>query len=506
MEPSLPSGPDELQPDPLGEDEQAVDQDIVDRLDRLWPSMPLNKTAQSASSRSIGKYQLQRIIGSGSFGVVYLAFDTVLDRQVALKLPRLEVLLDKNKRDRFNLEAELAASLEHPGIIRVYEADLIGPEPFIAMAYGDGPNLAEWMTANSQKHSWQSLTALVAEIALSVDHAHQQGILHRDLKPANILMIHRTAPVALQLQEELSPLGRLPALTDFGLARFIGDVGSDTRSSVLLGTPLYVAPEQLLGSKAKSQCPPTAAVDIYSLGVILFELLTGQTPLDGDDYLQVIESVRKQKPLSLRKLRPDLPKSLDTICAKCLEKEPAHRYHTAAALARDLERSIHSDSIEGRLPSKRQRAAIWITAPQRIAWAGWFAITWHMIVTLWMGLALAVVPFRVTLETGEWWALAFRYGYGLVFSFSLVFFFGWWTIKKKRWAIYSGFLLSFGKTLAFANASFGKPINFYNLTKVFEDVPAYSFVDRFLFLICIMLQTFLYGCAIAAQRKHKVCD
>jgi len=130
-----------------------------------------------------------------------------LDRQVALKLPRLEVLLDKNKRDRFNLEAELAASLEHPGIIRVYEADLIGPEPFIAMAYGDGPNLAEWMTANSQKHSWQSLTALVAEIALSVDHAHQQGILHRDLKPANILMIHRTAPVALQLQEELSPLG-----------------------------------------------------------------------------------------------------------------------------------------------------------------------------------------------------------------------------------------------------------------------------------------------------------
>jgi len=89
---------------------------------------------------------------------------------------------------------------------------------------------------------------------------------------------------------------------------------------------------------------------------------------------------------------------------------------------------------------------------------------------------------------------------------SLVFFFGWWTIKKKRWAIYSGFLLSFGKTLAFANASFGKPINFYNLTKVFEDVPAYSFVDRFLFLICIMLQTFLYGCAIAAQRKHKVCD
>ena len=135
MEPSLPSGPDELQPDTLGEDEQAVDQDIVDRLDRLWPSVPLNKTAQSASSRSIGKYQLQRIIGSGSFGVVYLAFDTVLDRQVALKLPRLEVLLDKNKRDRFNLEAELAASLEHPGIIRVYEADLIGPEPFIAVSY-----------------------------------------------------------------------------------------------------------------------------------------------------------------------------------------------------------------------------------------------------------------------------------------------------------------------------------------------------------------------------------
>jgi len=502
MNPSLPSDSDEPQPEYLREGEQAVDLDIVNRLEQLWPNVPLDKTGQSASFRSIGKYQLRQVIGSGSFGIVYLAFDTVLDRRVALKLPRIEVLLDSSKRDRFNREAELAASLEHPGIIRVYEADLNGPEPFIAMAYGDGPNLAEWMAAKSQGQSWQSLAALVAEIAFSVHFAHEQGILHRDLKPANILMIHRTAPVALKLQEELAPLGRLPALTDFGLARFIGDSGSDTRSSVLLGTPLYVAPEQLLGAKAKTRNQPTPAVDIYSLGVILFELLTGQVPLDGYDYLQVIESVRKEKPLTLRALRPELPKTLETICAKCLEKAPAHRYNTAGDLARDLERCINLDSIEGRLPSKRQRAALWLSAPQRISWAGWYAITWHTIVTLWMGLALAAIPLRVSLESGEWSDLAFRFGYGVVFSFSLVFFFGWWTIKKKRWAIYCGFLLSFGKTLAFANASFFKPINFYSFTTIFEDVPAYSFVDRFLFLVCIMLQTFLYGCAIAAHRKH----
>ena len=123
-----------------------------------------------------------------------------------------------------------------------------------------------------------------------------------------------------------------------------------------------------------------------------------------------------------------------------------------------------------------------------------------------MGLASAMVPLKVTLEPGEWSDLAFRYGYGLLFSFSLVFFFGWWTVKKKRWAVYCGFLLSLGKTLAFANAVFLQPIGFYTFTKIFEDVPAYSFADRFLFLTCIVLQTFFYGCAVAAQRKHGVCE
>jgi len=505
MEPLLPDRSDDLSLIST-EGTQEVDPEIVNRLDQLWPSMSFGAASDLAGKRSIGKYQLQRVIGSGSFGIVYLAIDMVLDRHVALKLPRLEVLLDEGKRARFALEAEAAASLEHPGIVRVYEAGLTGPEPFIAMAYGDGPNLAEWMATNSQTYPWQSLAALVAEVALAVDHAHQNGVLHRDLKPANILMVQRTAPVALQLQEQLAALGRLPMLTDFGLARFIGDGGGDTRSSVLLGTPLYVAPEQLLGTRAKTRRPPTPAVDIYSLGVILFELLTGQMPLDGDDYLQVIESVRGQKPLTLRKLRPDLPKSLETVCAKCLEKHPEHRYLTAAELAEDLERCIRTDSIEGRLPSKGQRAAVWLTAPQRVPWAGWFAIAWHTIVAVWMGLALLLVPLKVALEPGEWSNLAFQYCYGITFSFSLVFFFAWWTVKKKRWAIYCGFLLALGKMLFFANAVFLSPIGFYTFTSVYQDVPAFSFVDRFLFLVCITLQVFFYGCAIVAQRKHNVCD
>ena len=502
---SQPDCSDESLPVSPSDREQEVDSEIVRRLDQLWPGIVPPAADEPPGLRMIGKYQLQRIVGGGSFGIVYLAVDTVLDRLVAVKLPRLEVLLDEGKRARFTMEAETAARLEHPGIVRVYEAGLAGPELFIAMAYGDGPNLAEWTAANRHAHSWQSLAALVAEIALAVDHAHQHGVLHRDLKPANILMVQRTAPVALQLQEELASLGRLPTLTDFGLARFVGEEGVNTRSSVLLGTPLYVAPEQLFGAKSRLHNPPTPAVDIYSLGVILFELLTGQMPLDGDDYFQVIEAVRERKPVKLRKLRPELPKSLETICAKCLEKLPEHRYGTAAELAKDLTRAVHDSSIEGRLPSRRQRAAVWLTAPRRVPWAGWFAIAWHLIVTIWMGLALAMVPLKVTLEPGEWSDLAFRYGYGLLFSFSLVFFFGWWTVKKKRWAVYCGFLLSLGKTLAFANAVFLQPIGFYTFTKIFEDVPAYSFADRFLFLTCIVLQTFFYGCAVLADRKHRVC-
>ena len=262
MDPSFSDHSGDSQPSSSSDRGQEVDLEIVRRLDQLWPAVSSHEAGKPAELRTIGKYQLQRIVGGGSFGVVYLAIDSVLDRPVALKLPRLEVLLDEGKRARFAVEAETAASLEHPGIVRVYEA------------------------------------ALVAEIALAVDYAHQHGVLHRDLKPANILMVQRTSPVALRLQQELASLGRLPMLTDFGLARFLGEEGVDTRSSVLLGTPLYVAPEQLIRSRSKLQDLPTPALDIYSLGVILFELLTGQMPLDGDDYLQVIESVRGQTPAS----------------------------------------------------------------------------------------------------------------------------------------------------------------------------------------------------------------
>jgi serine/threonine protein kinase len=231
MDPSFSDHSGDSQPSSSSDRGQEVDLEIVRRLDQLWPAVSSHEAGKPAELRTIGKYQLQRIVGGGSFGVVYLAIDSVLDRPVALKLPRLEVLLDEGKRARFAVEAETAASLEHPGIVRVYEAGLAGPEPFIAMAYGDGPNLAEWMAANSNAHSWQALAALVAEIALAVDYAHQHGVLHRDLKPANILMVQRTSPVALRLQQELASLGRLPMLTDFGLARFLGEEGVDARST-----------------------------------------------------------------------------------------------------------------------------------------------------------------------------------------------------------------------------------------------------------------------------------
>ena len=259
--------------------ESAVDlpsiEEVVARLEQLWaaPGTTHGPDADLPGLR-FGRYQLRGLRGQGAFGVVYLARDTQLDRDVAIKIPRAQVLADVEKRGRFEAEASAAAMLDHPGIITVYEADLTGPTPYIASAFCPGPDLGEWLASEHWPTSWSDATAFIAQLADAVQYAHERGVYHRDLKPSNVLLMPRgdcphftsdsgqSIEVSRETDSDGAPssgelgtvpiasaYGKLsdyqPKLTDFGLAKLTQMTAAETRSSLLLGTPLYMAPEQL---------------------------------------------------------------------------------------------------------------------------------------------------------------------------------------------------------------------------------------------------------------------
>jgi serine/threonine protein kinase/WD40 repeat protein len=324
---------------------------LVERLDRLWHCEPRSADAGSngllCEGTRIGKYAIQRCIGQGSFGIVYLARDTELARDVALKFPRIEVLLDAEKRRRFHREATAAAAFDHPLIVPTYEAQLDGPLPYIASAYCAGPDLSAWLAQRTNNVDPRDAAGLVAQIADALQFAHDRGIVHRDIKPGNILL---TAGNGIQSDRaELRDL--VPRLTDFGLAKLCEASLEETRASLLIGTPLYMAPEQI--GPANGTVGP--ATDIYALGVILYELLCGQSPFSGASYFEVLDGIRQTDPPSPKKLRPDVPRDLAVICLKCLSKNPSERYASAAELAADLRRYLRDLPIHARSASLANR-------------------------------------------------------------------------------------------------------------------------------------------------------
>jgi hypothetical protein len=276
--------------------------------------------------RTVGRFQLRRELGRGGFGVVFLAFDTRLDRDVALKLPRPDVLTSRELRERFHREARAAAGLNHPNIVPVYEAGESGPTCYIATAYCPGPTLRDWLRDRTEPVPFVEAATLTAALADAAGHAHARGIVHRDLKPANVLL-------------GSEPNGE-PKITDFGLAKLVESQEPVTRSGVVLGTPSYMAPEQAEGTKGVG---PTT--DVYSLGVILYELLTGRPPFVGESDLDTLRQAGSQEPVPPSRLRLRLPRDLETVCLKCLEKDPRRRYSTGTELAADLRRYLAGQPV-----------------------------------------------------------------------------------------------------------------------------------------------------------------
>jgi WD40 repeat protein/serine/threonine protein kinase len=293
------------------------------------------------SVRCFGDYELLGEIAQGGMGVVYYARQVSLGRIVALKMIRSGQLASEVEVQRFRNEAEAAANLDHPHIVPIYEVGECDGQHYFSMKLIEGGTLAE-VSAESEARSAEWLrraAGLLATIARAVHHAHQRGVLHRDLKPTNILLDEQG----------------LPHLTDFGLAKLIQDRPNVTHSLAVLGTPGYMSPEQAAGRTKLL----TTASDIYSLGAILFELFTGKAPFTGDSTLEILKAVQEQEPERPRKLNPAVDADLETICLKCLEKEPQRRYATAEALAQDLDRWRGNEPILARPTTGWERTTKW---------------------------------------------------------------------------------------------------------------------------------------------------
>jgi serine/threonine protein kinase/tetratricopeptide (TPR) repeat protein len=286
----------------------------------------------------IGNYQILEEIARGGMGVIYRARQRHSRRIVALKRILSHHADSKETLARFRREAEAAASLDHPNILPIYEVSQCeNGLPFFSMKIAAGGSLQD--AAPALRSEPRRAVALVAKIARAVQYAHQQGILHRDLKPGNVLLDGRGEPL----------------VSDFGLSKWLDTTTHLTPTLAIFGTPGYVAPEQVKGSAAKL----SPAADIYSLGAILFDLLVGRRPFLGEHALNVIQQATENPAPKLRTFAPTLGRDLETICAKCLEREPAARYSSAGALAEDLERWLEGRDIIARPVSPPARLWRW---------------------------------------------------------------------------------------------------------------------------------------------------
>jgi serine/threonine protein kinase len=286
----------------------------------------------------IGRYQIIRKIASGGMGDVYEAIDPQLDRKIALKVLPAEIARDPGRLQRFLREAKAASSLNHPAVIQIHEIAKDGDTHFISMEFVDGETLEARLAKG--KFEIREAMRIALTIADALQSAHQKGIVHRDIKPSNIMM---------------STSGQIKIL-DFGLAKVQASPGgitppsempTKTSSGIVIGTPLYMSPEQALGKDLDQRS------DIFSFGVLIYEMFSGQKPFSGADLKAVIGQILYRDPEEVRSLRADLPADLDLIISRCLQKEPSERYQDLAAVRNDLQ--IVQNQLTGESAENIQR-------------------------------------------------------------------------------------------------------------------------------------------------------
>jgi tetratricopeptide (TPR) repeat protein len=344
-------------------------------------------------------YVLLGELGRGGMGVVYQARQVGLNRLVAIKMILAAHHAGVHEVARFRKEAAAAARLQHPNIVQIYAIGEHAGLPYFSLEYVNGGSLAQRLNGAPQPPG--EAAALVEMLAHAVRFAHRHGVIHRDLKPANILLQKSEIQNSKSEREQSSEVSDFgfrisdftPKVTDFSLAKQLDTAGSQTQSGAVMGTPSYMAPEQAAG-EPRAIGP---AADVYALGAILYEMLTGRPPFRGTSAFDTLEQLRSQEPVPPRRLQPRLPRDLETICLKCLAKEPGRRYTTAEDLAGDLHRFRAGEPIRARRTRWWEHA--WKWARRRPALAALAVLNLGLLLALLVGGVVYQVRLRGALET-----------------------------------------------------------------------------------------------------------
>jgi serine/threonine protein kinase len=345
---------------------------------------PDEETAPTGDGPHVPGYKIIDELGRGGMGVVYRAKHLALKRTVALKFILAGSQASPRHQARFRHEAELIARLRHPNIVQIYDIGDVEGQMYLALEYAEGGSLRERLHGTPLEP--RAAVQIIEPVARAVQHAHRQGVIHRDIKPANILMamagdsvlqsnsplpqrrprasgeastvigFFPTAQSEPRLPPELLPplSACTPKLTDFGLAQLLGGDAIGQKPGTTAGTPFYMSPEQASGGEVGP------ATDVWALGVNLYELLTGRPPFSAAGAMETLRLVLESEPVAPSKLQPRIPRALDTICLKCLQKDPARRYSGARELAQDLRRFMAGEAIHARPAGMLERALKWV--------------------------------------------------------------------------------------------------------------------------------------------------
>jgi serine/threonine protein kinase/WD40 repeat protein len=336
--------------------------------------LPRALTDWTVSTNHIGNYELISEIARGGMGVVYKARQMGSNRIVAVKMIAPQQRSTPEIIGRFRAECEIVASLDHPNILPIYEIGELDSVPYFSMKFAENGSLAEYRKRLDGR--FREIAILMSKVALAVDHAHRRGVLHRDLKPANILLDHNNEPL----------------VTDFGLARRLEQSSNLTVSHLVLGTPNYLSPEQARGDTSRL----TTSSDIFSLGSILYELLTGNPPFAGDDLVQILRRVMDADVVRPSQLKPGIPRDLETICLKCLARDPKDRYLSGKASADDLQSWLAGKSIAARPSSASGK--IWRWAKRNPIVASLAALLSFSLSAIAIGSTIASIRLNIALE------------------------------------------------------------------------------------------------------------